>query len=138
MKSFMGNQKQNHKGLRNSSSALLADNLRFGSLCIVVSLTIFKTRLLGRGFHTLIRNVSFPSPTKVGSHNPPLGDPSSLLAHRPVFVFDTISNGSSSLRADTVHFGRLRIVVSLTVFKTRLLGRDFHTLIRNVLFSSPT
>ena len=29
----------------------------------------FKTRLLGRGFHTLIRNVSFPSPTEVGSHN---------------------------------------------------------------------
>ena len=33
----------------------------------------FKTRLLGRGFHTLIRYVSFPSPTDVGSHNlPPL------------------------------------------------------------------
>ena len=31
----------------------------------------FKTCLLGRGFHTLIRNISFPSPTNVGSHNPP-------------------------------------------------------------------
>ena len=30
-----------------------------------------KTRLLGRGFHTLMRNVSFPSPADVGSHNPP-------------------------------------------------------------------
>ena len=38
----------------------------------------FKTRLLGRGFHTLIRNVSFPSPTDVGSHNP-----SPLEAQRP-------------------------------------------------------
>ena len=28
----------------------------------------FKMRLLGRGFHTLIKNVSFPSPTDVGSH----------------------------------------------------------------------
>ena len=27
----------------------------------------FTTRLLGRGFHTLIRNASFPSPTDVGS-----------------------------------------------------------------------
>ena len=31
----------------------------------------FKTRLLGRGFHTLINNASFSSPTDVGSHNPP-------------------------------------------------------------------
>ena len=31
-----------------------------------------KTRLLGRGFHTLIRNVLFPSPTNMGSLNPPL------------------------------------------------------------------
>ena len=30
----------------------------------------FKTYQLGRGFHTLVRNVSFPSPTDVGSHNP--------------------------------------------------------------------
>ena len=29
----------------------------------------FITRLLGRGFHTLKKNVSFPSPTDVGSHN---------------------------------------------------------------------
>ena len=31
---------------------------------------VFKTRLLGRGFHTFIKNVSFYSPTNVGSHNP--------------------------------------------------------------------
>ena len=34
----------------------------------------FKTRLLGRSFHTLTNNVSFSSPTDVGSHNsPPFG-----------------------------------------------------------------
>ena len=42
-----------------------------GLLRIVVSFTIFKTCLLGRGFHTLIKNVLFPSPTDMGSHNPP-------------------------------------------------------------------
>ena len=26
--------------------------------------------MLGRGFHTIIKNASFPSPTDVGSHNP--------------------------------------------------------------------
>ena len=34
-----------------------------------LSLKIFKTRLLKRGFHTLIKNVSFSSPTDAGSHN---------------------------------------------------------------------
>ena len=29
----------------------------------------FKTRLSGRGFHILVRNTSFPSPTDVGSHS---------------------------------------------------------------------
>ena len=32
---------------------------------------VFKTRLLGRGFHTLIKNVSFSPPTNMGSYNPP-------------------------------------------------------------------
>ena len=31
----------------------------------------FKTRILERGFHTLIRNASFSSPTNVGPNNPP-------------------------------------------------------------------
>ena len=35
------------------------------------SLKVFKTRVLGRGFLTLIKNVSFSSPTDMGSHNPP-------------------------------------------------------------------
>ena len=39
---------------------------------------VLKMCLLGRGLHTLIRNVSFLYPTDVGSHNPP-----SLGAQRP-------------------------------------------------------
>ena len=31
----------------------------------------FKMHMLGRGFYTSIRNVSFPSPIDVGFHNPP-------------------------------------------------------------------
>ena len=34
-------------------------------------LKVFKTCLLGRDFHTLLRSVSFSSPTDVGSYNPP-------------------------------------------------------------------
>ena len=33
----------------------------------------FKTRLLGRGFHTLIKNVSFSLPINMGSHNTLVG-----------------------------------------------------------------
>jgi len=38
---------------------------------IELPLKVFKTRLLERGFHSLIKNNSFSSPTDVGSHNPP-------------------------------------------------------------------
>ena len=52
----------------NSPSPPLVDIVLFG-----LSLKVFKTRLLGRDFHTLINNALFPSPTDVGSHNrPPL------------------------------------------------------------------
>ncbi|KAG7017794.1 hypothetical protein SDJN02_19660 [Cucurbita argyrosperma subsp. argyrosperma] len=37
----------------------------------ILSLKVFKMRLLRRGFHALIKNALFPSPTNVGSHNPP-------------------------------------------------------------------
>ena len=58
----------------NNPSPLLVDSVRFGPLRIVISFIVFEMRLLGRGFHTLIRNASFPSPTDLGSHNlPPLG-----------------------------------------------------------------
>jgi len=32
------------------------------------------TRLLGKGFHTLIKGVSLSSPTNVGYHNPLVGE----------------------------------------------------------------
>ena len=62
----------------NGPSPSLADIVLFE-----LSLKVFKTCLLGRGFHTLIKSVSFSSPTNVGSHNPPppLQGPTSSLAH---------------------------------------------------------
>ena len=47
-------------------------------------LKVYKTHLLGRGFHTLIKNVSFSSPTDVGSHNPPSFRASVLASTRPI------------------------------------------------------
>ena len=46
-----------------------------------------------------------PSPTDVGSHNPPSLGPASSLAHRPVFGSNTICNSLSSPLANIVHFG---------------------------------
>ena len=123
----------------NSLNPPLADIVCFSPLRIVVSLTVFKTRLLGRSFHTIIRNALFPSLIDVGSHNPPPFEGlASSLAHCPLFGSDTICNSSNPPLADIVCFGPLRIVVSLSVFKTCLLGRGFHTIIRNVLFRPPT
>ena len=48
----------------NSPSPPLADIVLFE-----LPLKVFKTHLLGRGFHTFIKNVSFSSPTDVGSHS---------------------------------------------------------------------
>ena len=65
------------------SASLLAHHLVFGSNThhlVLANIThafpfelpfnVFKIRMLGRGFHTLVKNVLFPSPTNVGSHNP--------------------------------------------------------------------
>ena len=49
----------------------LADIVLFGLFPFRLTLKVFKTRLLGKGFHTLIKGVSFSFPTKVGHHNPP-------------------------------------------------------------------
>ena len=89
----------------------------------------FKTRLVGRDFHTLIRNVLFLSPTNVGSHNPLLLGPEFSLAHHLVSDSDTIHN-SSSPDNPFLAFSR--------GFKTHMLGRGFHTLVRYVSFPSPT
>ena len=62
----------------NSSSPLLADIVFFG-LSLSGLPQGFKTRLLGGGFHTLIKNISFSSLANVGSHNPPPSG-SSVLA----------------------------------------------------------
>ena len=77
----------------------------------------FKTCLLGRGFHTLIRNVSFPSPTDLGSHNLPSLGSTVLNGTLPVCGSNTNCNSLSSPLADIVRFGLLRIAVSLTVLK---------------------
>ena len=63
----------------------------------------------------------------------PLQGSASSLAHRPESGSDTICNNSSSPLADIILFR-----FSLKVFKMRLLGRGFHTLIKNVSFSYPT
>ena len=134
----------------NSSSPTLTDIVLFGLL-----LKVFKTHLLGRGLHTLVKNVLFSSLNDVGSHNPPpLGPVSSLalvpytnrcgtiagtpphvrpfrgsvssLAHCPVSSSNTICNSPFRFR------------LPLKVFKPHMLGRDFHTLIKNASFSSPT
>ena len=48
-------------------------------------LKVFKTRLLRRGFHTLIKDTPFPSPTDVGSHNPPPSGSSVHAGTRSLF-----------------------------------------------------
>ena len=100
----------------NSSSLPLTDIVHFNPLRIRQPHG-FKMHLLERGFHTLIRNVSFLSQIDVGFHNPfPLGDPTSSLAYHPVTGSDTICNSSLPL-ADIVRFNPLCIAVSLTVLK---------------------
>ena len=97
----------------------------------------FKTCLLGRSFHTLLRNVSFPSPTDVGSHNPPPWGPASSLTHCPLFASNTICNTSNS--SLTIYCPLWPIIYHRKPhsFKMYLLRRGFHTFIRNVLFPSP-
>ena len=89
--------------------------------------------LLERGFHILIKNVSFSSPTDVGSHNLPPSGPS-ILAGIPVSGSNTVCNSPSSPFADIVLF-KLFILGFSSRFIMRLLGRDFHTFTR--MFRSP-
>ena len=157
----------------NGLSPPLADFVLFG-----LPLKVFKIRLLGRGFHTFIKNASFSFATDVGSHNPPslrpsvlactlfllpsmwdlqsipLWGPASLLAHclvstplrgsasslthRLVSGFDPIYNSPSPPLVDIILFGLSLSGFPSRFLKTRLLGRDFHTLIKNASFFSPT
>ena len=59
-----------------------------------------------------------------------LRDSAFSLTHRLVSISDTICNGISPLIVDIILFG-----LSLKDFKTCLLKRDFHTLIKKVSFS---
>ena len=57
----------------NSLSLLLAEIVLFGfslGFPFWVSPQGFENALLGRGFHALVKNTSFSSPTNVRSHNP--------------------------------------------------------------------
>ena len=57
-------------GLRNSPSlSLVNTSIIFFGLSLPDFPQGFKTRLLGRGFHTLVRNAFFPTPTDVGTHS---------------------------------------------------------------------
>ena len=49
----------------------LVDIILFGLSLSGFPSRFFKTRLLGSGFHTIIKGVSFSSPIDEGSHNPP-------------------------------------------------------------------
>ena len=63
----------------------------------------------------------------------PLRGSTSSLAHRPMSGSCTICNSLSPPLADIVLFG-----LPLKVFKTCLLGRGFHTLIKSASFFSST
>ena len=66
-------------------------------------LKVFKTRMLGRDFLTLIRNL-FSNQCGI-SQSTSLGAPASSLAHRPVSGSHTICNSLSPPLADVVLFG---------------------------------
>ena len=113
-----------------------------------------------RGFHILIMNVLFPSPTDVWPQNPQgfkmrqLGRDFHNLTKNALFPFLTGVTPQSPLkvlkRATRERFShrRKQCFVPLSNpcgtskptqgFQTRSLGKGFPTLIRNISFSSPT
>ena len=144
--------------------------------------------MLGRGFHTFIKNVSFSSPTDMGSHNPPLPrsgpsiladtrsslqsmwnltihpprglsilsflSPIDVESHNPPPSFgtqrprwhsflspiDVESHNSPPLRGPASSLAH-RLVSGSNIIcnsPSPLLVRGFHTLIKNISFSSPT
>ena len=70
-------------------------------------------------------------------HVHPLRGSTSLLAHRPVPDSDTICN-SPSLPLEDIVLLDFSFQASPHGFKMHLIGRGFHTLIKNAAFSSPT
>ena len=94
--------------------------------------------MLRRNFYTLIRNVSFLSPTNVESHNPPLLRPNVLADTSPsVYLWYHLYQPKPTV---SIHCPLWLVTYRHHPhgFKTRLLGRGFHTLIRNDSFTSPT
>ena len=90
---------------RNSLYSLLTNIVQsLWTFLFGFSLKVFKTRLLGRGYHTLVRNVLFNSLINVRSHRPLPWDPTSSLAYCLVFGCDTSCNNLSPLLADIVIF----------------------------------
>ena len=89
---------------------------------------------------------SLPNPPPLGPsvltgtppHVYPLRGTASLLTHCPVFGSDTICDDPGPPLADIILLGLSLAGFPLKVFKTRLLRKGFHTLIKDVLFSSPT
>ena len=72
-----------HRPISGSDTIYNSSNPPLANIILLrLSLKVFKTRLLERGFHTLIKSVSFSSPIDMGSHNPPfdvLADTRSFL-----------------------------------------------------------
>ena len=121
----------------NNSRPPLTDIVCFSPLRISVSLTILKC------VYTFIRNISFLSSADARPHNLPvraqfplqpmwdfiihsLGDLALLLAHCPMSSSDTMSNNPSPLALTVTYHCQPHD------FKTRLLGKGFHTRINNI------
>ena len=110
----------------NSPISQLADIVCFGPLRITVNLTVLKHVCYREIFTPLNRLFrSYSQPTWDLTIHPPL-EPSvladthsfpRLIAHHPVYGFDTISNSPISQLVDIVRFGPLRIAVSLMILK---------------------
>jgi len=73
----------------------------------------------------------FPSPIDMDAHKPII---SRWHTTTLTLVYPILFIHSSSSFVHIVHFSLLCIVVNLTIFKTCLLERSFHTLIKNVWF----
>ena len=106
-----------------------------------------------RGLASSLALISFSNRCETSQSTPPSGSSvlastlprvhplqglASILSHCPVLGSDTICNSPSPALADIVLIGLSLSGFPLKIFKTRLLRRDFHTLIKNVSFSSPT
>ena len=131
----------------NSLSPTLTDNVCFGPLCIVISLTVLNASTRTRFSHSykdcfvpLSNRYGFSQSTLLGSptfslaHHPMSNSdticnspsPTFSLAHHPMSNSDTICNSPSPPLADIVCFDPLCIVVSLTTLNAPTRKRFPH------------